>query len=266
MNEPDSKLGHESNDVDEATFLSNYRHRDYPRPSVTVDLVIFTVVDAGLKVLLIKRLGHPSKGKWALPGGFLEVGDAVKNQGESIEKSAIRELSEECFGDPEGSSETAERLLKDRRIHLEQLYTFGTPYRDPRCRVVTVAHYALVPPDIVPLVKAGSDAEEVRWFSVAHELDWERLSMSQSNRSRAEGAHVIYFPAKIASSWGRRLGFEWARRMVAERRLASLSSFLSFFLSSQSCCIFSLGSFSQPASLADLNLSWNFSVFAFHSS
>ena len=180
MNEPDSKLGHESNDVDEATFLSNYRHRDYPRPSVTVDLVIFTVVDADLKVLLIKRLGHPSKGKWALPGGFLEVGDAVKNQGESIEKSAIRELSEECFGDPEGSSETAERLLKDRRIHLEQLYTFGTPYRDPRCRVVTVAHYALVPPDIVPLVKAGSDAEEVRWFSVAHELDWEGLAFDHS--------------------------------------------------------------------------------------
>lgn len=179
MTDPTGKLGHEANDMDEATFLANYRHKDYPRPSVTVDLVIFTVTNADLKVLLIKRLGHPFKGRWALPGGFVDVGDAVKDQGESIEQSAIRELGEECFGDPEGSSETAERLLAERRIHLEQLYTFGDPYRDPRCRVITVAHYALVPADIVPLVKAGSDAEEVRWFSIESELNWDELNWDE---------------------------------------------------------------------------------------
>lgn len=177
MTDPTGKLGHEASDeMDEETFLANYRHRDYPRPSVTVDLVIFTVTNADLKVLLIKRDGHPFRGRWALPGGFVDVGDAVKDQGESIEQSAIRELGEECFGDPEGSSETAERLLRERRIHLEQLYTFGDPYRDPRCRVITVAHYALVPADIMPLVRAGSDAAEVRWFSIEHELDWDNLA------------------------------------------------------------------------------------------
>ena len=61
---------------DEAKFLAAYRPEAFPRPAVTVDIVILTLVDADLKVLLVRRSEHPFKGKWALPGGFVRVGDA----------------------------------------------------------------------------------------------------------------------------------------------------------------------------------------------
>lgn len=157
MTDPTGKLGHESNDMTEAEFLASYQVRDYPKPSVTVDLVIFSVVDTDLKVLLIKRDGHPHRGSWALPGGFVDVGDGVKDQGESLGQAAHRELAEET-GLPEGT------------CYLEQLYTFGHPGRDPRLRVISVAYYALISPDKVPLIQAGDDAAEAKWFSVEQEV------------------------------------------------------------------------------------------------
>ena len=63
--------------------------KDFEQPSVTVDIVIFTVVDDDLKVLLVKRAQDPFKGKWALPGGFVRIH-------ESIDNAAKRELLEEC--------------------------------------------------------------------------------------------------------------------------------------------------------------------------
>ncbi len=122
---------------------------------MTVDIVVFTVIDADLKVLLIRRGGPPHEGAWALPGGFVRVSDGP-DQGESLDEAAHRELSEET-GLPQGSA------------FLEQLYTFGEPGRDPRTRVVTVAYYALVRSDLVALVRAGTDAAEARWFSVGSE-------------------------------------------------------------------------------------------------
>lgn len=147
------KLGSEASDMTEAAFLAQYKHEEYPKPSVTVDLVIFTVCNTRLHVLLIKRKGHPYKGSWALPGGFVDVGDAYQNQGEDIEAAAHRELAEET-GLPEGS------------CFLEQLCTFGKPGRDPRTRVITVAHYALVPGNLMPLVKPGDDAAEAQWIGM----------------------------------------------------------------------------------------------------
>ena len=140
----------------EAAFLESYRASDYPRPSVTVDIVVFTVVDSDLKVLLIERGAPPYEGCWALPGGFVRVTEDAQ-QGESVDDAAHRELCEETS-------------LPERSVFLEQLYTFGKPCRDPRTRVITVAYYALVPPDMVPLVKAGSDAARTRWLSVAGEV------------------------------------------------------------------------------------------------
>lgn len=158
MTDPTGKLGHaESQDMTEAEFLANYQAKDYPKPSVTVDLVIFTVIDTDLKVLLIQRGGHPHKGSWAVPGGFVDVGDGVKNQGESLGQAAHRELAEET-GLPEGS------------CFLEQLFTFGKPGRDPRLRVISVAYYALLSPVKAAAVKAGDDAADARWFSVASEV------------------------------------------------------------------------------------------------
>lgn len=118
-----------------------YRYR-HPHPAVTTDIVIFTIRDGQLKLLLIKRGGEPYQGRWALPGGFVEMD-------EDLEASARRELEEET-----GVS----------GVYLEQLYTFGRPDRDPRERVITVAYYALIPSNQMHL-QAATDAEAVGWFA-----------------------------------------------------------------------------------------------------
>ncbi|MDQ2807314.1 MAG: NUDIX hydrolase [Chloroflexota bacterium] len=118
----------------------------YPRPSVTVDLVIFTIGEGQLRVLLVQRGQWPFAGMWALPGGFVHIDEA-------IHAAARRELGEETG-------------LEGGDIYLEQLYTFGEPDRDPRTRVITVAHFALLPADVSRRLQPGSDAAAVRWFSV----------------------------------------------------------------------------------------------------
>jgi len=115
----------------------------YPRPALTVDCVLFGFGEGDLQLLLIQRALAPFAGKWALPGGFVDVG-------ESIDDAARRELQEETG-------------LK--RVYLEQLYTFGKPDRDPRERIVTVAYYALVKLSD-HRVKAATDAREAAWFPV----------------------------------------------------------------------------------------------------
>jgi len=117
-----------------------YRHA---RPAVTVDCVVFGLDDEDLKVLLIQRDIEPFIGKWALPGGFVALG-------ETLEESALRELREETG------------LTK---VFLEQLYTFGNPGRDPRERVVTVAYYALVKL-LDHKIQAATDARNAAWFAV----------------------------------------------------------------------------------------------------
>jgi len=116
---------------------------DYPRPALTVDCVVFGMDEEDLKVLLIKRGVEPFVGKWALPGGFVRMEEA-------LDAAARRELEEEAGIRPS---------------HLEQLYTFGEPGRDPRGRVVTVAYFALVKLTD-HRVQASTDAREAAWFSV----------------------------------------------------------------------------------------------------
>ena len=117
---------------------------EYPHPAVTVDAVVFGYDDADLKVLLIQRDGAPYRGRWALPGGFVNIN-------EGLEDAVRRELEEET-----GIT----------RLYLEQLYTFGEPKRDPRERIISVAYYALVKL-VDHSVRAASDARNVAWFPVA---------------------------------------------------------------------------------------------------
>ena len=166
----------------EKKFLEEYDADRYPRPSVTVDLVVFTVLDADLKVLLIQRGAHPHQGQWALPGGFLKVRHD-DDQGEDLEAAAHRELAEET-GLPQGSA------------FLEQLYTFGRAGRDPRTRVISVAWYALIRPDLAPLVTAGTDADDVAWFSlsdVPHPLAFDHAEILHTAVERIRGK-IDYAP------------------------------------------------------------------------
>jgi 8-oxo-dGTP diphosphatase len=116
--------------------------------AVTVDLAIFTVREDELQVLLIRRGNEPFRGMLALPGGYVR-------QGEDLDEAAIRELSEETGVD-------------GRKLHLEQLRAYGTPERDPRGRVITVAYLALGPD--LPAPQAGTDAQEAEWMPVSAAL------------------------------------------------------------------------------------------------
>jgi len=116
---------------------------DYPRPMVTVDVVVFTIIDDDLRVLLVKRRVAPFEGGWAIPGGFVQMD-------ESLDDAARRELAEET---------------NVSEIYLEQLYTFGAPGRDPRGRVISVAYYALISAEHRDLI-AATDSAEVAWASV----------------------------------------------------------------------------------------------------
>lgn len=118
--------------------------KEYPRIDLTVDAVVFGYKpDEGISVLLIKRKHDPYKGAWAIPGGFVEADEA-------LEDAVARELKEETGIEVN---------------YLEQLYTFGSPKRDPRKRIVSVAYYALVKPDIYE-VHAADDAEGAEWFNI----------------------------------------------------------------------------------------------------
>ncbi|MCU0913920.1 MAG: NUDIX hydrolase [Planctomycetes bacterium] len=110
---------------------------------VTVDAAVFACVEGRVRLLLIQRRHEPFQGRWALPGGFVEMD-------EDLDAAVARELAEETG-------------LKD--IPLEQLHTFGKPGRDPRGRTITIAYFGVVPQDAPP-VTAADDAAQARWFDL----------------------------------------------------------------------------------------------------
>lgn len=144
----------------------------YARPALTVDCVVFGLDQDDLKILLIQRDGEPYAGEWAMPGGFVDMD-------ETPEEAAMRELEEETG-------------LID--VYLEQLYTFGSVHRDPRERVVSVAHYALVNIE-GRVVQAASDARNVAWFSLCDvpKLAFDHEDILQMALDRLQGK-VIYQP------------------------------------------------------------------------
>lgn len=129
---------------------------------ITVDIVLFTILDKQLHVLLIRRLAEPFRGSYALPGGFVL-------EDESIDAAANRELQEETGVE---------------RVFLEQLYTFGEPKRDPRGRVITVAYYALVANSHI--LRSGTDAADAAWFSLNKlpQLAFDHLSIIEYAHQR----------------------------------------------------------------------------------
>ncbi len=118
---------------------------EWPRPMVTVDAVIFRLVGGKIKVLLIQRGNEPYKGKWALPGGFVDMD-------EELEDAVARELAEET-----GLGGVA----------LEQMHTFGRCGRDPRGRQISVAFFGIANAD-TKKIKGGDDAAKAEWFDIVN--------------------------------------------------------------------------------------------------
>ncbi|MGA7614217.1 MAG: NUDIX hydrolase [Thermoanaerobaculia bacterium] len=115
---------------------------EFPRPAVTVDVVLFRPSTDGHEVLLIRRGREPFRGRWAFPGGFVDPF-------EPLERAARRELREET-----GLT----------RIRLEQLAAFGDPGRDPRGHTISIVFTGTVGGR--RRMKAADDADEVQWFAV----------------------------------------------------------------------------------------------------
>lgn len=122
--------------------------KDFPPAAVTVDLVVLAVLDDALQVLTVRRGSPPYPGRQALPGGFVEPD-------EDLLDAARRELKEETG-------------ITVPRAQVEQLRAYGSPKRDPRGRIVSVAHLVVVPAASEPT--AGTDAAAARWAPVTELL------------------------------------------------------------------------------------------------
>lgn len=129
--------------VTEEEFLKDYDPSAFERPSIAVDVLVFTTEKTALKILLVRRSGMPFQGRWSLPGTFIRME-------ETAEQAAERALSDKTGAE---------------RIFLEQLYTFTALDRDPRMRIISVAYMAMVPACRL-FFKAGSDKGQAMLFDV----------------------------------------------------------------------------------------------------
>ncbi|WP_298208708.1 NUDIX domain-containing protein [Acidovorax sp.] len=142
---------------------------EFPRPLVTVDVVIFSVIDNALKVVLVKRPGNrsePFPNRWALPGGFIDI-----NKDASLLDCALRKLREKT------GVETS---------YLEQLGCWGGSQRDPRGWSVTNAFFALMPGPELALMK-GANAAHVEWIDAEDAL---RKRMAFDHNEILASAHA----------------------------------------------------------------------------
>jgi len=116
----------------------------YPRMLVTVDaLVILNDSDHIPKILLIQRKNNPYKDSFALPGGFVELDERLKD-------AAERELYEETG-------------LKG--VELTQLAAFDRIDRDPRDRNISIVYFGFTTPENAT-VQGGDDAAKAEWFGL----------------------------------------------------------------------------------------------------
>ncbi|MEU3463046.1 NUDIX hydrolase [Streptomyces sp. NPDC006733] len=169
--------------------MSPYDPSAFPPFAVTVDLVVLTVRHHALCALAVRRGEPPYQGRWALPGGFVRAD-------EDLSQAAARELAEETG------------LRAQSGAHLEQLATYGDPHRDPRMRVVSVAHLVLAPD--LPAPRAGGDARSARWAPVGSLLEQDGFDSS------GEPAPLAFDHARILSD-----GVERARSKIEYSSLAT---------------------------------------------
>ena len=166
----------------EEEFLKQYDADVYKKPSVTVDMLIFTIMDKeesnyrklpekSLKILMVKRKNHPFIGKWALPGGFVSID-------ESLDDAAARVLKNET---------------NVNNVYMEQLYTWGDVDRDKRTRVISVSYLALVDSSALSLIP-GNDEEDARWFTVSYKvIEDNKIELKLNNNDEELSSNSIAF-------------------------------------------------------------------------
>lgn len=186
----------EANTGSEVELLARYDPKEYDPVAVTVDVVALTIKDGALHVLLVKRGHAPHAGQWALPGGFVRAG-GLSGTAEDLPDAAIRKLADEA-GQHLG------------RIHLEQLGTYGTPGRDPRGRVITVAYLAFAPELPDPLV--GVRTQDAAWIPLSSLRLAEATGAQQPGTTR----RLAFDHAKIIAD-----GLERARSKLEYTPLAT---------------------------------------------
>ena len=152
----------DSKHMDNKQFCYNY-----PRPAVATDCVIFGYDELSIKVLLIERGIEPFKGKWALPGGFLEMN-------ETIEQATNREVMEETNVD----------IANTCYAKRYNIAVFDEPNRDSRQRVISFLSTAVISGSTNAV--AGDDATELKWFSLRNLPPLAFDHMSMINKARKE--------------------------------------------------------------------------------
>ncbi|ENU22757.1 hypothetical protein F993_02658 [Acinetobacter proteolyticus] len=133
----------------EQEYLAHYQKTDYDTPLFTVDMAIFSVAKGQLQVLMIQRSNFPEKGKWALPGGFVNLKT-----------------------DPDLMATAHRKLLEKTGIHspyLEQVETIGNQHRDPRGWSITALYFALIDFDKFE-IQASHTTEHSQWLPIDQAL------------------------------------------------------------------------------------------------
>ena len=159
----------------EAEAIARFRAANYPKPSLTADIALFARHGEGWRLLMIRRGGHPCLGCWALPGGFAD-------EGETIERTAARELEEETG-------------IRDVPVTLVGVYS--APGRDPRGWTVSAAYAAKLEDELEAV--ASDDAAQAGWFDV-------RFAGGQAEPALPEGDGIAFDHAQIIADAARTLG------------------------------------------------------------
>lgn len=179
------KIFHEDEDFSsEEEFLAHYDPNEFERLSLTADIAIFSVSDRkdanyrksthkNFSILLVKRQTYPFMDKWCLPGGFIQMG-------EDLDTAARRILRQETN-------------VKD--IYLEQLYTFSNPQRDPRMRIISSAHLALIDKNLLTYRLNN----ETAWFDLSITEDTHTITIHFTHPSE----HFTVVLEKVTSLYGR---------------------------------------------------------------
>lgn len=152
--------------MNEKEFLASYDRKDYLSPLLTVDAVLFTYHENTLKVLLVERASFPEKGKWGLPGGFID-----EQSDQTLEETVLRKLNEKTGVMPP---------------YIEQLCTVGNHQRDPRGWSVTVCYTALI---AYQACNAHIETvDSVKWVAIDEiehlSLAFDHLELYQQARAR----------------------------------------------------------------------------------